>query len=225
MKRITGENWFIKGNKQSRSLNRLYVSIDTVIDDKTVYYFLTVTDQSNTKQHFGFYTQEDVMRFVEDEIVNCSNNAEVVQKYQELYEQGKFVGYDEETGLKKITLSVANVLNLIEKYYGSYQRDNLKAKCEYQDNEGHPHVSFSIVETGVPFPSTTYLTKKELKDVFEYNLAVHDDYKLVDFEFVFGSKPTGKYVDDATPSLDGIVLKVKEKGLKKALKPQKKDTK
>ncbi len=218
MKNINLKNWIIDGNNASVSLMNLYANVSVLKNDDYIFYELTVTENNMKSINLKFYSLEDVVFFVEDNIKKCFTNQEVMDKYQNMKDEGlfSFPGGIKTPKGNTISLTPDEVDAVLFDYYAKEKSYRVSINEEHYINaDGEHDIAFYMTKhinnNGIKKDFKYMLSKTDIKkalldyiNYYNYELA-DDDYKI-------------NYFKDGDFHYDGIILNVKEKEKPKVLK-------
>lgn len=218
MKNINRRNWSLDGNKASVSLMNLHAKFEVLKNDNSIYYQLVVTDSNMDTLTFNFYTLEDVISFTENVVSECRTKEDVLNQYQQMYEEGEFrlPGGMKPPKKNKISLTPNEVDEALVGYFGEGKDYRISVKDEepYIDFEGNPKVPIYLVEhidfEGAKKEISYMLTDSDIKHALAHYIDFYG-YDLEDFKYIGGIHHTGYFFDEDKPYYEGIELTVKEK--------------
>ncbi len=215
MKKMMLNGWYIDDNQLGISLPNLYVSIDILQNGEFVYYQTTI--KGDEELVLNFYSIEDAVFFVENDIVKCRSTKEVLEIYNAKFKRSEFVVPDKvESEEIKLELTPEEVKQLIQDYYSKIKPWDVSVKYELLFQSGKLDLKFYIVEHLDSGDIVNPLTVEGLRSALTY-YADSFKYDLIDFKFIGGVHRAGYYYDEDTPHYDGIQLKVRNKNNGKLL--------
>ena len=89
MNKIELNHWFLKENEISISLMRFHARI-SILKNNQFIYFQTIINEEDNELTFNFYSIEDAISFVEQEVTKSKNTDEIIEKYILKFESGKY---------------------------------------------------------------------------------------------------------------------------------------
>ena len=215
MEFITLDHWGVDGNKASIALPHLHAQFNVLKTDEYIYYQLVVNDSDMKQITMNFYTIEDVMGFIQNVVSNSWTNKEVLDRYNEMKEEGKF---RLPRGLKqpqkgKIMLSPDDIEEAIIQYFGNGKDYKVSVREDlYVDDNRSPQIKFYLIEhfDEINKDIEYLLTETDLKMSLA-NYISDNGYDLNDFKYVGGVRKVGYFVDEDMAYFEGIELNVSEK--------------
>ena len=225
MEFITLDHWGIEGNKASISLPHLHAQFNVLKGEGYIYYQLVVNDSEMKKITMNFYTLEDVTGFIQNVVSNSWTNEEVLEKYNEMKEEGKFrlPGGLQPPQKGKMRISPDEIEYAIIDYFGSGKDFKVSVREDlYVDEKRNPQIKFYLVEhyDDINKKIEYLLTETDLKRALA-NYISDRGYELNDFKYIGGVRKFGYFVDEDKAYFEGIELSVSEKENKKIKRKEK----
>ena len=215
MEFITLDHFGVDGNKASISLPHLHAQFNVLKTDEYIYYQLIVNDSNMKEITMKFYTLEDVIGFIQNVVSNSWTNEEVLNKYNEMKEEGKLrlPGGLQPPQKGKIKVSPDEIEYAIIDYFGSGKDYKVSVREDlYVDEERNPQIKFYLVEHYEDINKNIeyLLTETDLKRALA-NYISDNGYQLNDFKYIGGVRKFGYFVDKDMAYFEGIELSVSEK--------------
>jgi hypothetical protein len=214
MKGIERRNWLIKGNKLTNKLPNVSATINIKSNENGVYYEVAVTDEYLNSQTLMLYTFEDVVDFVENDLIHCQTTNEAVLKYNALFGSGFFKNNVDGDNISEIDLNTSQVKEAITDYFADTKTHPIYPYFEVSMKNGEPDVKFYLNEhVGKAQSYNTSISQEELGYILQRYAALRG-CELLDYKFIGGVHGVGYYFSENTPHFDGIKLYVQklEKG-------------
>jgi len=226
MIRVEGNNWFIKGNTISRSLQRFALKVEMKKSSKGIYYKMVVVNSNLEELKFTFYSLEDVIDFGE-KIYKASSEKEIIDTYIEMFGNKVFTITDGiEEKKEKMELTKEEVNQAIADYFGEGKSYSVSVEEELSVYNRVPSIHFYLIEHyeigGIKKDNKILLTNGDLTRALEAYVEYYDK-ELIDFKYLGGVHSVGYFVEEDIPHYEGIELTVKEKDLGRSYSYKKED--
>lgn len=224
---ITLDHWTVDGNKASIALPHLYAQFNILKNEEYIYYQLVLNDSDMKQITMNFYTLEDVTGFIQNVVSNCKTNEKVLEKYNEMKEEGKFrlPGGLQPPQKGKMKVSPDEIEYAIIDYFGSGKDYKVSVREDlYVDEKRTPQIKFYLVEHYEDLNKKIeyLLTETDLKRALA-NYISAQGYELINFKYIGGVRRVGYFVDEDTAYFEGIELSVSEKENKHVKRKEKRE--